>query len=158
MNNSSNPAATGTSGGPATTSNEALTARGFFNPMPPPQDLSRAEHPSLIVMDSTNTAAAAAAAAIASGTPARAEAAAAGYCDNNSRNWTLGRAEPRTRSTILEIKDPKPLLRAQEAAPGTPTARHLRWRTPTTKRRKAKQISNPFTIQASRLNCDGFYK
>jgi hypothetical protein len=94
MNNSSNPAATGTSGGPATTSNEALTARGFFNPMPPPQDLSRAEHPSLIVMDSTNTAAAAAAAAIASGTPARAEAAAAGYCDNNSRNWTLGRAEP----------------------------------------------------------------
>jgi hypothetical protein len=42
-------------------------------------------------MDSTNTAAAA---AIASGTPARAEAAAAGYYDNNSRNWTLGQAEP----------------------------------------------------------------
>jgi hypothetical protein len=39
MNNSSNPAATGTSGGPATTSNEALTARGFFNPMPPPHSV-----------------------------------------------------------------------------------------------------------------------
>jgi hypothetical protein len=43
------------------------------------------------------------------------------------------RVEPRTRTTILEIKFPKPLLRAQEAAPGTPTARHLCWRTPTTK-------------------------
>jgi hypothetical protein len=61
-------------------------------------------------MDSTNTAAAAAA-AIALGTPARAEAAAAGYYNNNSRNWTLGRAEPsRAADAVDNPRDQGPCL------------------------------------------------
>jgi hypothetical protein len=74
---------------------------------------------------------------------ALAEAIAASSGDAATAKLDLGpsRVEPRTRTTIFEIKDPKPLLRAQEAAPGTPTASHLRWQAP---------MGKPCKIRSSR--------